>query len=131
MKTLLFIKQVDFWGQVFCVLAPAFGLVLDLGNPSRYFVFAYCAECIWQLISFIVNGIFLSKFLWSTGRMACNSAFIFILVLFGISILIKDVLFAFLIGMIFIGPLVAAWYLSVSYREMIFIRNEVRRKQFV
>lgn len=131
MKTLLFIKQIDFWGQVLCIVAPAVGLALDLEHAIRYFVFAYCAECCWQLISFIINGIFLSKFLWSTGRTACNSAFIFILVAFGISLIIKDVILVFLTAMIFIGPLVAAWYLSVSYREMVFIKDEVRRKQFV
>lgn len=138
MRTVSFLKLIDFILQLCALFLPIICAVAE--GEYYYIIFGYLAVGSVQVVSCILNALALDKFYRNSSRrayeyvLAVISLLTFIAFLFseshqlyGVSQILQIPLYA----TILVSPFLAIWYMWLSYKEMMYIRSVVDRKQYI
>lgn len=129
MRTTLFFKRLDLILQF---LALAIPVACSFWQPY-YAFYAYYTVGIAQVISVLLNRLFLDNFLRHSSRIGCEIAAVLLVIYFSLIYTCDNIegLFIFLYALLFIAPWLAAWYGIISYYETRQVSSRVDRKQYL
>lgn len=113
--------------QLLAILGPfAYQVVSGVSGSVFY---AYFTAGVVQLLSTIANGLFLDKFLRKRGRRVCEIVTVVLIILFGLSWINNQFILVYLVGLLFVAPVLSITYLVVSWMETNFIHAMVTRRE--
>lgn len=126
MKTTLFFKRVDFFGQVFILLISLYFVANGHTPMSLYYTVGAV-----QVISCIVNHSSFDQFLQAESRSRYEHILLLFIYFSALSLLISSISILVRIVLLLGGPVLAVWYASISLFEMRRMSSFVARKEFV
>lgn len=128
MRNTLLIKRIDLFAQLLGLVIP---IVFTLIYDARYLICAYLAVGGVQLISCIVNWFYLNEYLRTSGRTAYEWTLGIVILVAACGMVIPAAIYLCLMVLLFLSPVLAVWYMVMSYNEVRKLHEYVDREQYV
>lgn len=128
MRNTLLIKRIDFLAQLLGLVVP--GILAIVFDPNCI-AFAYLSVGAVQLISCIVNWFYLNEYLRANARTAYEWTLGMLILAALCSIAVPEIIYFGLMFLLVVSPLLAIWYMVMSYSEVRKLHEYVDREQYV
>lgn len=121
----LYYKLFDLSVQLLSFITGVIILFLDTGKP--YVLYAYFFVGAWQLLSLLVHRIDNTGLQFFSERISYAKTILWFIIAGVICVLLLFVdvpaIFLYLFASLLFTPLLAIWYMSICYREIIHLRK--------
>jgi|GEM_PF-3336635 len=128
MKTTLIYKQADLILQLLAILIPLAGSLFG----TMHLVTVYFAAGIAQMLSYLINVVYLDKFMKNRDRVYYGCCLLFMLIATAATCFLlcfDDGLYLIFISLFFVGcPLLGLWYIGITIAEARSIKRIVHRR---